>query len=197
MLRGGVRTSCMDPIPTCESTCGKVHTTCSHSCLSTCHVGECPPCTVSISVSCRCGETIRYVPCFERRAMLEAGEGEVLCNTKCTGMRHCGRHACSRLCCPLAALSKLKTGGKGKKRVAAATDGIAEDVEGWHNCDLVCTHSTSSLLIGRQLLIGNTLFPQTCNKRLSCGNHFCAEPDHRGPCPPCLQSSFEEVCLIC
>jgi transcriptional repressor NF-X1 len=32
-----------------------------------------------------------------------------------------------------------------------------------------------------------------CGKPLSCGNHRCEERDHRGPCPPCFRSSFEEV----
>jgi transcriptional repressor NF-X1 len=42
-------------------------------------------------------------------------------------------------------------------------------VEGWHLCDVVC------------------------GKTLSCGIHRCEERDHRGSCPPCFQSSFEEV----
>ena len=43
------------------------------------------------------------------------------------------------------------------------------DQEGWHECDFVC------------------------GRLLSCGNHHCEERDHRGMCPPCLRSSFEEV----
>ena len=33
-----------------------------------------------------------------------------------------------------------------------------------------------------------------CEKMLSCGNRRCEERDHRGGCPPCLRSLFEEVC---
>lgn len=54
--------------------------------------------------------------------------------------------------------------GKGKKKAEDALD-----EHGWHICDLVC------------------------KKPLSCGNHTCEERDHKGPCPPCLRSSFEEV----
>jgi transcriptional repressor NF-X1 len=28
---------------------------------------------------------------------------------------------------------------------------------------------------------------------LRCGNHKCELKDHKGPCPSCLRSSFEEV----
>ncbi|KAF8309054.1 hypothetical protein DL93DRAFT_2063347 [Clavulina sp. PMI_390] len=173
-LPSGLRTSCSDPIPTCGSTCGLSYTTCSHACLSTCHTGPCPPCTVPVNVACRWGQTMRYIACSVRRQQLESGEGEILCDIKCGGMRHCGRHACSRACCPLAALSLSLKKGKAKRRGAVDAQVLEdEDVEGWHNCDL------------------------PCNKRLSCGNHYCAEPDHRGPCPPCLQSSFEEFICNC
>lgn len=30
---------------------------------------------------------------------------------------------------------------------------------------------------------------------LSCGNHRREEADYRNGCPPCLTSSFEEVCI--
>jgi transcriptional repressor NF-X1 len=134
-LPNGHRTKCTDDIPVCTSTCGKLHATCPHACLSACHTGKCDPCTVPISVSCRCGETARYIPCSERRLALEAGEGEVLCTTKCNGIRQCGRHACTRVCCPLA--GQQRKIGKGKKRVVDLSALEAEDVEGWHTCDLV------------------------------------------------------------
>lgn len=35
----------------------------------------------------------------------------------------------------------------------------------------------------------------TCGKQLSCGNHTCPARDHRGPCPPCLEASYDEVSL--
>ncbi len=80
-----------------------------------------------------------------------------------------GNHRCNRLCCPLASLAM--TAKKGKRRVAAVEDsqGIGEEQGGLHECDLVC------------------------GKLLSCGNHRCERREHRLGCPPCLQSSFEEV----
>ena len=100
------------------------------------------------------------------RARGEAGsDTEILCERPCNALRACGRHQCNRPCCPLASLASLAK-GKGKKK---ALDAL-EDPEGWHECDLVC------------------------GKLLNCGNHNCEERDHKGVCPPCLRSSFEEVC---
>jgi transcriptional repressor NF-X1 len=100
--------------------------------------------------------------------------GEILCDKQCTALRACGRHQCNRVCCPLASLAAVSK-SKGKRR---ALEEPVADEHGWHVCDLVC------------------------GKPLSCGNHRCEEPDHKGPCPPCLRSSFEEVytadfCTIC
>lgn len=88
---------------------------------------------------------------------------DILCDRTCTALRACGRHQCNRVCCPMASLAMTK--GKGKKR-AIADD---PDIAGMHQCDLVCART------------------------LSCRNHTCEERDHRGPCAPCLRSTFEEV----
>ncbi|KAK1224635.1 FKBP12-associated protein [Marasmius sp. AFHP31] len=61
--------------------------------------------------------------------------------------------------------------GKGKKKVGMNEDALDEALKALHECDLVC------------------------GKTLTCGNHQCEERDHKGPCKPCLRSSFEE--LIC
>lgn len=91
---------------------------------------------------------------------------EIVCDRPCPALRSCGKHQCKRNCCPLASLPGIK--GKGKKRVEE--DPL--DEYGWHICDLVC------------------------KKQLPCGNHTCEERDHKGHCPPCLRSSFEEVVLL-
>lgn len=95
-------------------------------------------------------------------------ENEILCDRPCAALRACGRHQCRRVCCPLAALAN--SGKKGRRRVAE--DGlvvVGEEFGGLHECDLVC------------------------GKMLSCGNHKCEERDHKGPCRPCMRTSFEEV----
>ncbi|KAF8327167.1 uncharacterized protein EI90DRAFT_3225407 [Cantharellus anzutake] len=170
------RSSCTDSIPTCGSTCRKELQTCSHPCLVPCHTGECPPCSTQISVPCRCGETVRYVSCSARQLQVLQGNNEVTCTTRCTAMRHCGKHACNRDCCPLAAHAKQARRNKKRRAAEPLVDAAtleAEDVQGWHACN----------------------FP--CNKPLSCGKHRCELQDHRGICPPCLQSSFEEAVCNC
>ena len=147
---------------------------CAHVCSSPCHTGPCPPCSIRLVRPCRCGSTTREVLCSvdlaaaRARARGEAGsDTEILCERPCNALRACGRHQCNRPCCPLASLASLVK-GKGKKK---AVDNL-EDPEGWHECDLVC------------------------GKLLNCGNHSCEERDHKGVCPPCLRSSFEEVCCV-
>ena len=96
-------------------------------------------------------------------------ENEILCDRPCAALRACGRHQCRRICCPLAALAN-NSGKKGRRRVV--DDGlvvVGEEQGGLHECDLVC------------------------GKMLSCGNHKCEERDHKGPCRPCMRTSFEEV----
>ncbi|ELU44260.1 shuttle craft protein [Rhizoctonia solani AG-1 IA] len=161
------RITCVDPIPTCSQSCGKIHSECGHACTKVCHTGSCPPCTLPISVKCRCGETTSQVPCNEL-----AGGQQILCQKTCKALRGCGRHVCNRVCCPLAGTAG-KSKGKRKVDHGATGDTADDDPEGWHTCDLIC------------------------NKKLSCGNHNCMLPDHRGPCPRCLQSSFEELICPC
>lgn len=132
------------------------------------HVGPCPPCSIPLIIPCRCGSTTRAVQCHESTS---ASSSEILCDKPCTALRACGRHRCNRLCCPLAALD-AGAKGKGKKRQAQLPQvleyGLGEEAR-WHECDLIC------------------------GRTLGCGNHLCEERDHRGACPPCLRSSFDEV----
>ncbi|KAF8757896.1 R3H domain [Rhizoctonia solani] len=76
-------------------------------------------------------------------------------------LKGCGRHVCNRVCCPLAGTAG-KSKGKRKVDLGATGDTVDDDPEGWHTCDLIC------------------------NKKLSCGNHNCMLPDHRGPCPSAI-----------
>ncbi|KAI9510184.1 hypothetical protein F5148DRAFT_1181382 [Russula earlei] len=163
-----IRTACTDPIPTCTSLCEKPLEGCSHSCHASCHTGPCPPCAVTLVRPCRCGATTRSVTCSTEKAEAEA----YLCNKPCGALRACGHHQCTRLCCPLANLANVTSKGK-KKASGNIIPAEFADVGGWHLCDVVC------------------------GKLLSCGNHPCEERDHRGSCPPCLQSSFEEISCHC
>ncbi|EGO03328.1 hypothetical protein SERLA73DRAFT_46818, partial [Serpula lacrymans var. lacrymans S7.3] len=166
------RCSCSDPIPTCTSSCTKALSGCNHVCASPCHTGPCPPCTMRIVRPCRCGSTTKDVICSDLRAHV-GGDNEILCDRACVALRSCGRHQCNRICCPLAPLA-ITGKGKAKKRAGREADVLdAMDEGGLHECDLVC------------------------GKMLGCGNHPCEHRDHKGPCPPCFMSSFEEAVCHC
>lgn len=167
-----IRTACTDPIPTCESICMKPLEGCTHLCSQKCHVGPCPPCSIVIVRPCRCGSTTRDVRCHEDQRRSHGELEEILCDRPCTALRACGRHQCNRPCCPLASLAIVNK-GKGKKKVTVLDSDGLNDGAGWHECDLVC------------------------GKQLGCGNHNCEQRDHRGVCPPCLRSSFEEMICRC
>ena len=159
------RRTCSDPVPTCHSTCMKPLAECGHVCSSKCHNGPCPPCTIMLVKPCRCGTTTKDVRCS---TIYEGAHSEILCDRLCPALRICGRHQCNRVCCPLASLASVAK-GKGKKRGVVDQAGL--DETGLHECDLVC------------------------GKMLNCGNHRCEERDHKGSCPQCLRSGFEEVCF--
>ncbi|KAF9075406.1 hypothetical protein BDP27DRAFT_1314952 [Rhodocollybia butyracea] len=169
------RTKCTEPIPTCDSTCLKSHSDCEHPCQAKCHTSPlCPPCQVNVVRPCRCGSTTKTLRCGDLRVLdKESGlmkEQEILCDRPCPASRSCGKHRCNRICCPLASVAATAK-AKGKNRAIAAQ--FDADPDGLHECELVC------------------------GKMLSCGNHQCEERDHRGPCKPCLRSSFEELICFC
>ncbi|KAJ6486912.1 hypothetical protein C8R45DRAFT_869588 [Mycena sanguinolenta] len=166
------RADCSAPIPTCKSACGSI-LACGHACAALCHEGACPPCSERVVRPCRCGGSTKTMFC----SAATGEDVEVLCEKTCKALRACGRHQCLRVCCPLASVAALQQKAKGKKRANANTDaeaaGIGEEQGGLHECDLVC------------------------GKPLSCGEHRCEQRDHKGPCGPCLRSSFEEFICPC
>ncbi|KZP01668.1 hypothetical protein CALVIDRAFT_492229 [Calocera viscosa TUFC12733] len=170
-LPHGQRMKCTDPVPTCGKVCAKPLQGCDHFCPRICHTGPCAPCAVPLSLSCRCGETVRTVPCSTASSTTNSSS-EILCDRPCRALRHCGRHVCGRVCCPLAWQGKVAK-GKRKALEQALLGRPEEDPEGWHDCDLIC------------------------GKLLNCRIHHCTMPDHRGGCPRCLQSSFEELVCHC
>ena len=163
-----LRTACTDLIPTCTSLCLKPLSGCAHACAMRCYAGPCPPCFIPLVRPC--GATTRNVPCSAVGSVAPAPE--ILCDRLCGALRTCAHHQCTRVCYPLVALAGTGAAkGKSRKRRGGAAAGPQDIVDeaGWHECNLVC------------------------GKPLAYGNHRCEERDHKGPCPSCLLSSFEEV----
>ncbi|XP_033111104.1 transcriptional repressor NF-X1-like isoform X2 [Anneissia japonica] len=101
-LEALVRTSCRDPIPTCNKNCGRP-LKCGgeselHLCQSKCHEGECPACvTGTSSVKCRCGNRFVDISCKDLINL--PPEEQLKCDRKCNKKMHCGRHKCQNKCC--------------------------------------------------------------------------------------------------
>lgn len=131
------RKTCQDPIPVCTKTCEKA-LSCGHSCQSSCHLGDCPPCELIVPAKCRCRQSTLNLKCYE------LGKDEVLCERTCSSMKSCGRHHCGARCC---------------------------------SGDHLCT--------------------KVCGRPLKCGSHDCTVLCHRGPCPTCLEASFEPLICTC
>lgn len=70
------RSQCTDPIPTCDSVCGKMLRCGKHKCPFKCHTGSCmEECLCTDKVKCSCHARQFIVPCkFQEKAR---------CNTKC------------------------------------------------------------------------------------------------------------------
>ena len=106
-------------------------------------MGACPPFSIPIAVPCRCGETTRYVPCAERQSDLAKGE-DIVCDKVCKSIRLCGKHECTRVCCPAHQI-RPQGKGKGKKKQLVQDEALEEMERAWHTCEFVC---------GKQLTCG-------------------------------------------
>lgn len=189
------RSACTDPIATCDTTCSKLIPSCGHVCRQVCHTGPCGPCQELVTTVCRCGKDSIIRSCGELQLITQAeieaaepengltdpdrdiqssraGEIEYQCERICRVLRHCGKHTCNRVCCPLSFLEGVTKTGKNKKS-QSARQLEQEDPSGFHQCNLIC------------------------KKKLNCGLHVCQLRDHKGPCPSCLQANFDEVICHC
>ena len=52
------------PCELCERRCERP-SRCPHPCALPCHVGDCPPCAMSVRCSCRCGKTSLPLTCLQ------------------------------------------------------------------------------------------------------------------------------------
>lgn len=80
----------------CAQPCSRPRSTCKHACPLPCHPGPCPPCAVTIQVTCFCGKERRSAKCQlgVATAMLSS------CAQPCRKPLRCGNseHQCAEAC---------------------------------------------------------------------------------------------------
>ncbi|KAK9474411.1 uncharacterized protein V1510DRAFT_390432 [Dipodascopsis tothii] len=100
---------------------------------------------------------------------LENGTPE--CQRQCKVSLHCQRHECGIRCCPASRAAALRIASK-KKKFSPHLQ-LETIIEPEHFCT------------------------RTCNRVLKCGTHTCTMICHRGPCPTCLEATFDELTCNC
>ncbi|KAG0690135.1 FKBP12-associated protein [Pichia californica] len=164
------RKTCLDPIPTCDSICGK-RLPCGHKCYWKCHEGACAPCYRSVDIDCKCGFTHFSIACA-----LKVQGYVPTCTFKCGAKFNCKRHYCTNICCEYRKIAYERSNLiKKQLRNNIITTSIVEQVqfEDVHTCD------------------------KECNQILSCGKHRCKATCHPGACGPCLESSSDDLVCNC
>lgn len=166
-LKSDERQSCTDPIPSCQKACGKV-LACGHACTQICHAGDCLPCMLTVSISCRCGRNSFSTICHQGKEELPQ------CMRVCKANLNCGRHECGERCCSGERKAMERQATKRKlKPLGAVARAIDENIEAEH----ICT--------------------RMCGRPLKCGNHDCQDLCHKGPCSSCREAIFDDLACNC
>ncbi|KAK6460589.1 hypothetical protein DFJ63DRAFT_337347 [Scheffersomyces coipomensis] len=163
------RTSCTDPVPTCEKRCNKL-LPCGCTCLLQCHAGECE-CYNIFDVKCACEHESFSVPC----KFIQQGY-KPKCRHRCSALLSCRKHYHREECCP-AEQTAMKREREKKKAIRNNTRSNFNDEVMTIESEHICT--------------------KTCNRLKSCGKHYCDALCHSGPCPVCLESTDEDLICHC
>ncbi|ODV58960.1 Fap1p ASCRUDRAFT_77392 [Ascoidea rubescens DSM 1968] len=172
LLFGKKRLKCSDPVPTCNDICAKI-LPCGHTCYWKCHLDQIhSPCYRSIETKCSCGFNSFLVPC----SFSQPGN-KPKCQRKCQALKNCRRHRCNNICCSYEKIAfdrdRLKKKISRKGSSLSINNDHANNIESIHICSL------------------------PCEKLLSCKRHHCHLQDHPGKCPPCLESSSDDLLCAC
>ena len=92
-LQPDARSSCLDPIPTCDKICSRLMP-CGHKCDRPCHQDACH-CDDQQKVTCRCGASRLVVKC----ELIGVDKAPIMCHQTCSARRSCGKHECNQICC--------------------------------------------------------------------------------------------------
>lgn len=165
------RTKCTDPVPECDSVCGKT-LKCGCKCLLKCHSGECI-CYNIIEEKCSCENYSYLVPC----QFIQQGH-KPKCNHRCPVLLNCRKHVHKEVCCPYEQIAL--------KRERVKKKAIRNRVRSSFNND-------EELMTMEPIHICT----RTCNRLKLCGEHYCEALCHSGSCGVCLESSNEDLVCHC
>ncbi|CAL7952470.1 unnamed protein product [Xylocopa violacea] len=187
----------------CENVCGKLLECGNHTCTKICHTDACEPCSLSIEkiTTCCCGQT----PLTDKRQ--SCLDLIPVCDKICSKNLKCGQpnnpHKCKAKChqgdCPACDLTtdvKCRCGNMDREIACKDLTSKADDARcekrctkkrscGKHKCNQLCCIEIEHIC------------PLICSKTLTCGRHKCEQSCHKGRCPPCWHSSFDELYCEC
>ncbi|GAB6020489.1 hypothetical protein CHUAL_003175 [Chamberlinius hualienensis] len=191
----------------CGEICGKIRKCGHHTCDLLCHSGECPPCDLSpeLLTHCPCGKSpLSNLAAFTTRTLCT--DPVPVCNNICGKLLTCGgkdeEHKCTSRChsgpCPSCSLmSSLKCNCGGSliqvNCSEVTTDSIVKCKKRCnkpktcrrHRCNQNCCTDTQHKC------------DLICGQKLSCNLDRCDRPCHLGNCPPCQNTSFDELACHC
>ncbi|XP_037820819.1 protein shuttle craft isoform X1 [Lucilia sericata] len=188
----------------CGKICGKNLTCGNHQCKDSCHPNECRPCKLSPDnvTSCPCGKmpimAEQRKSCLDPIPVCEGVCGKTLKCGKATNPHHCTAKCHLGNCppCNKQTAVKCRCGHMDQMIKCRQLSTRADDAR----CKKRCTkkRSCGKHKCNQECCIDIDHFcPLPCNYTLSCGKHKCDQPCHRGNCPPCYRSSFEELFCEC
>ncbi|XP_037957533.1 protein shuttle craft [Teleopsis dalmanni] len=188
----------------CGKPCNKNLLCGNHKCKDCCHPGECRTCKVS-------PENVTTCPCGKTSILKEQRESCLdpipVCENVCGKVLRCGKpahpHSCTSKChagncppCNKQTAVKCRCGHMDQMIKCRQLSTRADDARCKKRC--VKKRSCGKHKCNQECCIDiDHICPLPCNYTLSCGKHKCDLPCHRGNCPPCYRSSFEELYCEC
>ncbi|KAG9311585.1 hypothetical protein JVU11DRAFT_7794 [Chiua virens] len=166
----------------CAQPCSRPRSGCKHACPLPCHPGPCPPCAVTIQVSCFCGKEKHSAKC---QVGLGATSSSFSCTQPCLRQLECGNpdHVCAETChdgpCPpCPAREEIQCWcGRATKYVACGEAKLQDATK------LVVVEDDGS----ERTWMGSYGCYHPCERPFACSHHSCSKlchPPSRTP-PPC------------
>ncbi|KAB7503183.1 Protein shuttle craft [Armadillidium nasatum] len=195
----------------CEATCSKTLSCGHHNCNDVCHEGKCKACERAVEsvTTCPCGKKSLEQLIANNRIVKRTTCLDPIptCGNVCGKVLKCGTpgnyHTCKAKChegqCPQCSgktAVKCRCGFMNKNIPCSELLTKADEVTcekqckklrqcGRHKCGVKCCIDIDHIC------------SRVCGKTLKCRQHKCQEPCHRGNCPRCWETSFEELSCHC